>query len=117
LQPTHLRRKKLRENWYFDCNCARYKWLVHLLGEDVSSQEDASTSWPSSSGLRGRRRTSLTILDLAYHALFNKTENHFSPYPRLRKNLRKNCLTANNTLHVLNSEAIDNGTIGLHKNN
>jgi hypothetical protein len=46
----------------------------------------------------------------------NKTENHFSPYPRLRKKLRKNCLTANNT-HLLNSEVIDNGTIGLHKNN
>jgi hypothetical protein len=32
-------------------------WLVHLLDEGVSSLEDASTSWPSSSGLRGRRRT------------------------------------------------------------
>jgi hypothetical protein len=36
-------------------------WPVHLLSEDVSSREDASTSWPSSSGLRGRRRTYLTI--------------------------------------------------------
>jgi hypothetical protein len=26
------------------------KWPVHLLSEDVSSREDASTSWPSSSG-------------------------------------------------------------------
>jgi hypothetical protein len=29
----------------------RAQWSVHLLGEDVSSREDASTSWPSSSGL------------------------------------------------------------------
>jgi hypothetical protein len=27
------------------------------------------TPWPSSSGLRGRRKTYLTILELAYHAL------------------------------------------------
>jgi hypothetical protein len=44
-------------------------WPVHLLGEDVSSREDASTSWPSNSGLRGRN-TYLTILELADHALF-----------------------------------------------
>jgi hypothetical protein len=42
------------------------KWPVHLLGEDVSSREDASTSWPSSSGLRGRRRSYLTILELPF---------------------------------------------------
>jgi hypothetical protein len=34
---------------------------VHLLSEDVSSREDASTSWPSSSGLRGRRKTLLPL--------------------------------------------------------
>jgi hypothetical protein len=28
----------------------------NLLSEDVSSREDASTSWPSISGLRGRAR-------------------------------------------------------------
>jgi hypothetical protein len=44
-------------------------WPVHLLEKDVSSREDASTSWPSSSGLRGRRRTCLTILESADHAL------------------------------------------------
>jgi hypothetical protein len=46
---------------------------VHLLYEDVSSREDASTSWPSRSGLRGHRRTFLTILELADrpgHGLF-----------------------------------------------
>jgi hypothetical protein len=41
----------------------------NLIEEDVSSREDASTSWPSSSGLRGRRRTYFTILELADHAL------------------------------------------------
>jgi hypothetical protein len=44
---------------------------VHLLSEDVSLQEDSPTSWPSSSGIRGRRRTYLTILELADHALFS----------------------------------------------
>jgi hypothetical protein len=44
--------------------------VVHLLSEDVPSREDASTSWPSSSGLRGHRRTYLTILESADHALF-----------------------------------------------
>jgi hypothetical protein len=32
-------------------------WPVHLLSEDVSSREDAYTSWPSTSGLRDRSRT------------------------------------------------------------
>jgi hypothetical protein len=27
-----------------------FLWHVHLLDEDMSSREDASTSWPSSSG-------------------------------------------------------------------
>jgi hypothetical protein len=45
-------------------------WPAHLLDEGVSSREDASTSWPSSSGLRGRRRTYLTILESADNALF-----------------------------------------------
>jgi hypothetical protein len=45
------------------------KCLVHLLSDDVSSWEDASTSWSSSSGLRSRRRTYFTILELADHAL------------------------------------------------
>jgi hypothetical protein len=34
----------------------------------VSSREDASTSWPSLSGLRGRRKTCLTILKRALSA-------------------------------------------------
>jgi hypothetical protein len=29
--------------------------VVHLLSEGVPSLEDASTSWPSSSGIRGHR--------------------------------------------------------------
>jgi hypothetical protein len=37
--------------------------------------------------------------------LLNKTENHFSPYPRLRKKLAINCGRTLNTLHLLNSEA------------
>jgi hypothetical protein len=41
-------------------------WPVHLLSEDMSSREDASTSWPSSSVLRGRRKTYLTILKWAW---------------------------------------------------
>jgi hypothetical protein len=49
--------------------------------------------------------------------LTNKTENHFSPYPRLRKKLAINCGRTLNTLHLLNSEAINYGGIGLHKNN
>jgi hypothetical protein len=44
--------------------------VVHLLSEGVPSREDASTSWPSSSGLRHHRRTYLTILKSADHALF-----------------------------------------------
>jgi hypothetical protein len=32
--------------------------------------DDQAKSWPSSSGLRGRRRTNHTILKLADHALF-----------------------------------------------
>jgi hypothetical protein len=47
-----------------------YGWPVHLLGEDVSSREDALKSWPSSPGLRGHRRTYLLILELADNALF-----------------------------------------------
>jgi hypothetical protein len=43
-------------------------WPVHLLDEGVSSREDASTSWPFCSGLRGRRRTYLTILKRAWSA-------------------------------------------------
>jgi hypothetical protein len=43
---------------------------VLLLSEGVPSREDASTSWPSSSGLRGHRKTYLTILESADHALF-----------------------------------------------
>jgi hypothetical protein len=46
-----------------------YLWLVHLLGEDVSSR-DTSASWPSSSGLTGHRRTYLTILESSDHVLF-----------------------------------------------
>jgi hypothetical protein len=38
---------------------------VHLKVADAPSREDASTSWPSSSGLRGRTGTYLTILKLA----------------------------------------------------
>jgi hypothetical protein len=38
---------------------------IHLLGEDASWREDASTSWSSRSSLRGRRRTYLSILELA----------------------------------------------------
>jgi hypothetical protein len=54
--------------------------------------------------------------------LKNKTENHFSPYPRLRKKIAINCgrtawRPTLNTLHLLNSEAINYGAIGLHKNN
>jgi hypothetical protein len=41
-------------------NPCDFFWLVHLLDEDVSSREDASTSWPSSSDLRGGRRTYLS---------------------------------------------------------
>jgi hypothetical protein len=44
--------------------------VVHLLSEGVPSREDASTSWSSSSGLRGHRRTYRPILELADHALF-----------------------------------------------
>jgi hypothetical protein len=44
--------------------------VFHLLSEGVPSREDASTSWPSSSGLRGHRRTYLTILESADNALF-----------------------------------------------
>jgi hypothetical protein len=40
----------------------RFSWTVHLLDEDVSSREDASTSWPYSSGLRSHR-----IEDIPYH--------------------------------------------------
>jgi sensor histidine kinase YesM len=36
----------------------------------VPSREDASTSWPSSSDLKGHRRTYLTILESVDHALF-----------------------------------------------
>ena len=25
LMPTFMRRKKIRENWYFDCFCIRYR--------------------------------------------------------------------------------------------
>jgi hypothetical protein len=49
--------------------------------------------------------------------LLNKTENHFSPYPRLRKKLAINCGRTLNTLHLLNSEATNYGAICLHKNN
>jgi hypothetical protein len=42
--------------------------VVHLLS--VPSLEDASTSWPSSSGIRGHRWTYLTILESADYALF-----------------------------------------------
>jgi hypothetical protein len=48
--------------WRDSDNC-----VVHLLDEGVSSREDASTSWPSSSGLRGHRKT---ILESADNALF-----------------------------------------------
>jgi hypothetical protein len=44
--------------------------VVHLLSEGVPSREDASTSWPSSSGIRGHRRTYLAILESAGYALF-----------------------------------------------
>jgi hypothetical protein len=43
-------------------------WPVHLLDKGVSSREDASTSWPSRAGLRGRRRTYLAILKRAWSA-------------------------------------------------
>jgi hypothetical protein len=44
-------------------------FIYSAKSEDVSSREDASTSWPSSSGLRGRRRTYLTILELTDQAM------------------------------------------------
>jgi hypothetical protein len=47
-----------------------HKLPVYLLSEDVSSQEDASTSWPSSSGLKGHRMIYNTILEAADHALY-----------------------------------------------
>jgi hypothetical protein len=37
----------------------------------------AYTSWPSSSGLRGRRRTYLTIFELADHALLKMVKYVF----------------------------------------
>jgi hypothetical protein len=40
----------------------RHIYAVHLKVADAPSREDASTSWPSSSGLRGRTGTYLTIL-------------------------------------------------------
>jgi hypothetical protein len=43
--------------------------VVHLLSEGVPSREDASTSWPSTSGLQGHRRTCLTILESGDRAL------------------------------------------------
>jgi hypothetical protein len=46
----------------------KYICVVHLLSEGVPSREDASTSWPSSSGLRGHRRTYLTMLESADYA-------------------------------------------------
>jgi hypothetical protein len=52
------------------------QWPVHLLGEDVSSREDLSSredtsaSWPPNPSLIGHRRTYLTILESADHALF-----------------------------------------------
>jgi hypothetical protein len=54
------------QNWH----SLAFMAIVNLLDEGVSSREDASTSWPSSSGLQGRRKTYLTILELADHALF-----------------------------------------------
>jgi hypothetical protein len=50
--------------------CLQLLWPVHLLGDDVSWREDVSTSWPSSSGLRGGRTTYHTILKRAWSANF-----------------------------------------------
>jgi hypothetical protein len=49
-----------------------YYWPVHPLDEEVSSREDASTSWPSNFSLRGRGRTYITILELAEHAFLKR---------------------------------------------
>jgi hypothetical protein len=49
---------KWRARWH----CQQSSCVVHLLSEGVPSREDASASWPSSSGLRGHR-----IEDLPYH--------------------------------------------------
>jgi hypothetical protein len=43
--------------------------VVHLLSEGMPSQEDASTSWPSTSGLRGHRRTYLTVFKIVRYVL------------------------------------------------
>jgi hypothetical protein len=55
----------------------------------VSKRDDASTSWPSSSGLRGRRRTYLTILELADHALFKMVMHVLLPSLRPQRWPRK----------------------------
>jgi hypothetical protein len=48
--------------------------MLELDGQDVKKGGKTPSlhvpSWPSSSGLRGRRRTYLTILELVDHALF-----------------------------------------------
>jgi hypothetical protein len=66
-----LRRYLESINIIFTCGDSKnHQWPVHLLSEDVSSLEDASTSWPSTSGLKGHSRTYLTILESDDHALF-----------------------------------------------
>jgi hypothetical protein len=49
---------------------SRDSWPVHILSEGVSLWEDAFTSWPSSSGLKGHMITYFTILEACEHALF-----------------------------------------------
>jgi hypothetical protein len=58
--------RESRMTWRRQQHEAVVQWPVHLLNEGVSSREDASTSWPSSSDLR---RTYHTILKRAAHGL------------------------------------------------
>jgi hypothetical protein len=51
-------------------NFERLSKIAHCIGTCISPYKIYSSSWPSSSGLRGRRTTYHTIFKLADHALF-----------------------------------------------
>jgi hypothetical protein len=94
---SHFKLTPLRSNRHDKC-------VVYLQGADTPSREDDSTSWPSSSGLRGHRRTYRTILESAENALFKMVRQVFlRPLrPELKYNNRSrfqflpNIVTADN---------------------
>jgi hypothetical protein len=89
----HLSKVQSSDSGTILCQCHETFLLASiLLGEDLSLREYASTSWPSSTGLRGRRRTYHTILKFADHVLF-KMVMYVLLRPRRPKRLpAKRCL-------------------------